>query len=217
LARPSNIPSNKTVKEGTAADMMYFNLRASAENQVLTKVTVLTNVVTGNATTGFDVYASRVDLMQGTTVVKSLSTNLNTQTLVFDGFSRTLTKDTQTPFTVRVQLKGGEVENLGLSVTHVVTTGGLAVARSANTGIPTTTTSLNLTGDTYQVASDVPTVALTEQVNNETTLAISNPSNYDVVVSEVKFDITRNIIQGQFANWGPGTGNLKFGNNVLGG
>jgi hypothetical protein len=115
LTRPSNIPSNKTVLEGSNAELAYFNLRASAEDQVLTKVTVA-------STTGFDVYASRVELMQGTTVVKSLTTNLNTGILVFDGFSRTLAKDTTDPFTVRVQLKQGEAANLGLPVTLTVAT-----------------------------------------------------------------------------------------------
>jgi hypothetical protein len=190
---------------------MYFNLRATAENQVLRQVVVKTSIVTGNATTGFDVYASRLDLMQGTTVVKSVSTNLNSGAVVFDGFSRTLTKDTTTPFTVRVQLKGGEVENLGLSVRHEILTGGLDVVRSANTTVPTTTTSPDLTSDIYQVSSDIPTVALPTQENNETTLAIANPSNYDVVVTSVKFDITRNIIQGQFANWGNDSSNPAIG------
>jgi len=217
LTRPSNVPSNKTVLEGSASDMMYFNLRASAEDQVLTKVIVTTNVFTGNNTTGFDVYASRLDLMQGTTVVKSVSTNLNSGAVVFDGFSRTLTKDTTTPFTVRVQLRGGEVQNLGLSVNHTVLTGGLAVARSANTSVPTTTTNPNLTSDTYQVASNIPVVTLPTKLNNETTLAIANTSNYDVVITSVKFDITRNIINNQFANWGPNAvGSLKEGNTVIG-
>jgi len=107
LTRPSNVPSNKTVLEGSATDMMYFNLRASAENQVLKQVIVKTDVLTG-----FDVYATRLDLMQGTTVLKSVSTNLNSGFVVFKDFSKTLTKDETTPFTVRVQLKGGEAENL---------------------------------------------------------------------------------------------------------
>jgi len=216
LTRPSNVPSNKTVLEGSATDMMYFNLRASAENQVLKQVIVKTDVVTWNATTGFDVYATRLDLMQGTTVLKSVSTNLNSGFVVFKDFSKTLTKDETTPFTVRVQLRGGEAENLWLSVKHTILTGWLDIVRSANTAIPTTTTSPDLNSDIYQVASNVPAVTLPTKLNNETTLAIANTSNYDVIITSVKFDLTRNIINNQFANWGPAIGSLKEGNTVIG-
>jgi hypothetical protein len=95
----------------------------------------------------------------------------------------------------------------------------LVVSRSADTATPTVTTSPDLTANTYQIASNIPAVTLPVKTNNETTLAIGNTSNYDVLITSVRFEITRNVLNNQFINWGspvPATGNLKDGNIVLG-
>jgi hypothetical protein len=188
--------------EGTAANVLYFNLRAAAENQVLRAITV--EDVAGN---DFDTYATKLELMQGNTVLKTINeSDLDDDRVKFDGFSRTLTKDVTTPFTVRATLRQGDVQTLGSDVRLRIAdaSADIDVRRSANQTVDTTTTSGPLLGRLYQIASNIPTVALPEQVGGNTTLRISNGSNYDVVVEEVKFDVTRNIVGNQFAQWGDG-------------
>jgi len=40
VTKPTSIPNNKTVLEGSSTDALYFNLRAAAENQVVKSVSV---------------------------------------------------------------------------------------------------------------------------------------------------------------------------------
>ncbi|HCY20459.1 TPA: hypothetical protein DIC40_01055 [Patescibacteria group bacterium] len=40
VTKPSTLPNNKTVMEGSDSDLVYFNMKAAAENQVLKAVTV---------------------------------------------------------------------------------------------------------------------------------------------------------------------------------
>jgi len=121
--------------------------------------------------------------MQGNTEIKSFSndSDLGTGTLVFDNLSTTLTKDTTVPFTVRVTLRAGEVVNLGTSIKVDLTS--VNVVRSVNQTVFTTTTNKStplIAGNTYQIASNIPVVALPAQDGKNTIISFASTSNYDV-------------------------------------
>ncbi len=212
LTKPTSIPSNKTVLEGSASDVLYFNLRANAEDQVLksVKVTSLTGGLLKD-------YATEVALMQGTTKVKSFTneTDLSGTTLTFDSLSTTLKKDTTVPFTVRVTLKAGEVENLGSKIQLGIAsaTGDLRVVRSVNQAIATNTASVAIAGNTYQIASSVPTVALPTQDGKNTIISFASTSNYDVRIISSQIEMTRNLVNGSYVNW---SGSVKVLDSING-
>lgn len=196
ITKPTTIPNNKTVLEGSDSDVLYFNLRANAENQVVKSISI-------NSTTGFNTYASKVALMQGTTEVKSFTsdTDLSGTTLTFDSLSTSLTKDTTVPFTVRVTLDAGEVVNLGKSITVNLTA--TSVVRSSNQSIATTSSSSMVAGNSYQIASTVPTVALPSQDGKNTVISFASTSNYDVEILTGTIEMTRNLASnGTYVQWG---------------
>lgn len=128
LSKQSSIPTNKTVLEGSVQNVAFFNLKATSENQILTG---LTATLAGDFAS-FSGFASRVDLMQGTTVVKSITDELDLgDSVVFEDLSFTLTKDVVIPFTIRVTLDDGEVTNLGNAFAVNVDSDGVLVRRSA--------------------------------------------------------------------------------------
>lgn len=206
ITKPTSIPSNKTVLEGSASDVLYFNLRANAEDQVLKSVTV-------TSLTAFSGYASEVALMQGTTKVKSFTntTDLSGTTLTFDSLSTTLKKDTTVPFTVRVTLKAGEVVNLGTNVQ--VSMSAVNVVRSVNHLTATTTSSTMVAGNTYQIASNVPTVALPSQDGKNTIISFASTSSYDVEIFTGTIEMTRNLVNGSYVNW---SGTVKVLDSING-
>lgn len=196
VEKPSTIPTNKTVAEGSQSDVLYFNVRAAAEDQVLKSLTVTSGTGT------FESYATKVALMQGTTELKSItsSTDLNNTSFQFTDINNTLKKDVTTPFTVRVTLKSGEVTTLGKNV--VLSVNGFNVVRSVDQTKPTTTTSvLPINGNTYQVSSTTPVVSLPSQVGVDTELTIANTSPYDVVVENVTATVTQNSVNGNYLQW----------------
>jgi S-layer homology domain len=207
VEKPSSIPAAKTVAEGSVSDMLYFNLRGSAENQVVKSVKV-------TSTVAFDTYATKIALMQGTTELKSTtnSTDLAGTSFDFTSLSQTITKDVTTPFTVRVTLKSGEVTTLGSAITlSLATTADVKVARSVDQNVATATTStFPLAANAYQVSSNTPTVALTAQDGKMTTLVLGNVSNYDVVIESIKTEMTRNLVGngGTYAVWSSNTPNF---------
>lgn len=203
MSKPTSIPSNKTVLEGTAQDMLYFNLKATAEDQILKGV-----AVTGSAV--FSGFADSVSLMQGTTVLQTLSDDddLSGKVVYFDDISKTLTKDATVPFTVRVTLKDGEVTNLGTSVTMTLLTGNVDVVRSKDVNDDTITLSNNLVGNTYQISSTVPAIALTAQSENNTTIQFGNASEYDIQFISGTVKMLRNREGGDYIAR-EGTGNLR--------
>jgi len=194
ISKPTTIPSNKTVMEGDTVEVAYFNMRANSENQVLKNIGITSN-------TGFSRYASKVALMQGTTELKSFTAenDLSGVTLLFDSLSQTLTKDTTTPFTVKVTLKAGEVENLGNSVNINVGTG--YVVRSVSQTTRTATTSAAVVGKVYQIASNLPTIAIPSQVDKNTIVSFMGISNYDVQMLSGDIEFTRNLVNGSYVQW----------------
>ncbi len=199
ISKPTTAPVAKTVLEGSASDMLYFDLRASAENQVLKSVKVTSSVA-------FSGYATKVALMQGTTELKSITSTLDLAGTSFDFTSLTqqLTKDMVTPFTVRVTLKSGDVTTLGSSVTlSLAAPADVKVARSVDQAVMTATTStFPVLGKTLQVSSNTPSLSLTAQADKNTTLQFANASNYDVVIDSVKIEMSRALINGNYAAWG---------------
>lgn len=195
VQKPSTIPSNKTVGEGTVSDVLYFEMRASAEDQTLTGVTI-------TSSGAFDTYATRVALMQGTTELAAItnSTDLAGTGYAFTNLSQRLNKDVTVPFTVRVTLKSGDVLTLGKNV--MVSLSKVGVGRSVDQSKATTTTStLPLAGNVYQIAANTPVVALTAQDLKNTTVQFSNASSYDIVIESVKAEITRNSVNGTYVLW----------------
>lgn len=192
VTKPTSIPNNKTVLEGSASDVLYFNMKASAENQVLTAVVIESLVVP------FSGYASSVSLMQGNTAVKTITDETKLWTVVtFDNLSTTLTKDTTVPFTVRVVLKAGEVENLGETIQVRVNSTNV---RRSSSNVATNGSAVVL-GNQYQIASNIPTVALPSQDGKNTIISFVSTSNYDVEVITGSLEMTRNLNNGTFVNW----------------
>jgi hypothetical protein len=102
------MPTNKTVVAGEEADVLFFDLKASTENMILKTVGVTADVK-------FNTFATEVSLMQGNTVVKSYDdedVELNNTVIEFDKLTKNLNKDTNVPFTVRVNVKDETVTNL---------------------------------------------------------------------------------------------------------
>lgn len=212
VEKPSTIPSNKTIQEGSQSDVVYFNVRASAEDQVLKQLTV--NSVTGG---NFDQYATKIALVQGTSEIQSItnSTDLNSNTYTFTNINKLLTKDVTMPFMIRVTLKSGDVTTLGNSIKLNVT--GFDVRRNVNQTVVTTSTStLPLQGKPYQVSSNTPVVTLPAQNFKNTTIQFANASAYDIEVTQVKFDMTRNAVNGNYLQWGGAGSSVKFLDSVNG-
>ena len=184
VTKPSTVPTNKTVLEGSASDMLYFNLKAIAENQTLKSVKV-------TSTVGFTGYATQIALMQGnsTIVTEGDEADLSGLTYTFDNLSESLIKGTSVPFTVRVTLKNGEVTTLGTNVQLSIAVNTDVVVDRAGTTTHTTSSSAAVLGTTYQISSSLPVISLPEQDGIYTTLDIQNTSNYDVVLVAVKADM----------------------------
>ena len=185
VTKPSTVPTNKTVLEGSASDMLYFNLKAIAENQTLKSVKV-------TSTVGFTGYATQIALMQGDLTIKAENdeANLSGLTYTFDNLSKELTKGTSVPFTVRVTLKNGEVTTLGTNVQlSIAATTDVVVKRAVEPTTYTTSSSAAVSGTDYQISSSLPVISLPEQNGIYTKLDIQNKSNYDVVLVTVKADM----------------------------
>lgn len=212
VSKPTSIPTNKTVLEGSTADMLYFNIKASSENQTLKSVKV-------TSTVGFTGFATQIALMQGTTVVATENdeVDLSGTNYTFANLSRSLIKDTSVPFTIRVTLKNGEVTNLGAKVKLSIAapTTDIVIHRSG-TSTPTTTSSTTIVGTEYQISSSLPTIAFTEQVDKNTTVQFGNTSNYDVQFISGTFEMTANRDGSTFIDW-IGTGRLleSINGNVI--
>lgn len=199
IEKSSTTPTNKTVMEGSQSDLLYINLRPSAEDQTLKSLKVTSSGV-------FSTYATKVALMKGNSEIKSFTdtNSLSGTSVIFDSLTESLTKDVATAFTVRVTLKSGEVTTLGqsLKLTVAAPATDVSVVRSANTSVPTSTSSAVVNGNTYQVSSNTPSVALPTQVGKLTHIVFSNPSNYDVQVNSVKYEMTRNVAtNGSYVQW----------------
>ncbi|AHB41818.1 hypothetical protein P148_SR1C00001G1039 [candidate division SR1 bacterium RAAC1_SR1_1] len=208
VTKPSTLPNNKTVMEGSDSDLVYFNMKAAAENQVLKAVTV-TSALGGN----FDVYATELTLMQGNSIVKTIDeADLGVATVTFNDFSRNLTKDASVPFTIRATLKDGDVTTLGDIIQLQVTDFDVRRAAAIGDAELVTTSVFNTYGKAYQIASNIPTIALTAQVEKNTTVQFANTSSYDIRVTNVTFDMTRNLNNGSYVTW-DGTAALLDGIN----
>ena len=206
VVKSPSTPTYKTVMEGSSvADLLWFDVRASAENQTLKSIKV-------TSSGAFDTYATKVALMQGTREIKSFtdSTNLALSAITFDTLSESLVKDTALPFSVRVTLKSGTVTTLGTSLKLSIAAPAtdVLVGRSVNTSTATTTSSTVVTGNSYQVSSNAPNVTLPAQSMKNTTVQFVNVSNYDVEVQSITYEMTRNAASnGSYVTW---SGTAKF-------
>jgi len=139
--------------------------------------------------------------MQGSSIIKTISeSDLNVTSLNINDITRNLTKDTTTPFTIRGSVKGDDVTNLGKKIELQLVN--LDVRRSTSISIPTSTTStITNLGKEYQIASNIPTITLPNQVDKNTTIEFTNTSSYDVELIKVKFNMTRNLNNGSYVLW----------------
>jgi hypothetical protein len=151
----------------------------------------------------FSGFVTRLDLMQGTTVVESVTSEDDLGASVeFTGLSFTLTKDVVFPFTIRATLEDGEVINLGSTFAVDVDPSNIRCVRSAKTTIATAASSATvIDGKDYQVASETPTVTILDQVAKNTTLQIKNNSSYDLIVNTLTVEMTQNRDGGSYIDW----------------
>jgi len=206
VSKPSTMPTNKTILEGTAVDVLFFDVRASAENQTLQEVKV-----TEMGGVNFDTYATKMELVRGNTVLKTFNeSDLNAANKTFSGFSTELTKDEVTSFTVRVTLKNGTVENLGKTVQLQIANASTDMKVVRSNGVETTSAPTSVNGNLYYISTTIPTIKPIEKLSKVAKIEFKNNSNYDVLVSEVKVEMTRTYAPwtAGYMAWGPV--NAKF-------
>jgi len=194
LSKRVDAPINKTVVEWTLSEMLFFKLRASAEDQRLTGLTI-------NSSTWFDMFATKLELMAGNKVIKTISdpTLLSgTTSVTFDNISHRLKKDTDENFSVRVTLKWWEVKNLWSQVELFINSGDVKTARVWNIK---TDVVWNITWTNYYIASNAPSIAFGTQQNKKTEFIVTNNSSYFVEVQSVKYEVSRNEKGDGFMNW----------------
>lgn len=208
ISKPT-IATNKTVVEGTEAEMLNFKLRAASEAQTLTEVKVK---ATYDASNKFKDFADKVALYRNGDQVKEFTseTDLDVTELTFNDLSAALDKDVDTNFVVKVTLKSAEVANLGKKAKLEIPASGIKVVKANNNTVATSTTStlpISNNTDGYQISSVTPEVAVPAQDGKFTTLSFKNSSNYDVKIEKVEVEMTRNAVNGSYLQWG-GTAKL---------
>jgi hypothetical protein len=179
--------------------MLFFNLRANAEDQVLTGLTV--SFTWTEATLSW--IATKVELMKWSGVIKSVTDETKLwATVKFEGLSEPLRKDVDNYFTVRVTLKGWEVKNLWTTGQLFLLTGNVNVARAADIAQATVTKSPDFMWTQYYIASNAPSVKITDQVAKNTSVKFTNNSPYYVKLIDVTLEMTRNEWSNWYTQWG---------------
>jgi len=200
LTRQADTPTNKTILEWSAEKVLFFKLRANAEDQILKNLVVTADG--SSITTGLNEIATRVDLMKNDNVVKSITnaSDLSGKTVMFSDLSERLAKDTDVNFSVRVTLKWGEVTTLWkkikFSITDPKDAAIVNVVRAVKQSVKTTSTSPVFEWTDYFIASNAPSVEITNQVAKNTFVKFTNNSPYYVELAGAKVEMTRNKAAG---------------------
>jgi len=203
-------PSSSTVKEGSVADVLFFNLEAKAEDQILSGLSF-----TYNSAEALSGIIEEVRLVKWSwTTLKTLKTLkdgdidiTDGDTVKFTDLSADLLKDEVTEFTLKVKLKDWEVNTLGSKFKFTLNKDDTNVVRKADDAVDTTPKGVDIKWTLYTIATDTPTVELTVD-GKKVNVVISNPSSYDVELTGLNFSVLKSIVSGNIVNW-DGVAHLK--------
>lgn len=205
------VSASSTIKEGSVADVMLFDLEANAEDQILSGVSFkffwdsALSWDSALALSGL-VKELRLFVDGSNTPLKTLKGDdivsiVSGDEVAFVDLSKTLEKDKVTKFTLKALLEDSEVKALGKKIRFVVDSDGIETVRKADDSVITDIKGVStITWTLYTIASDTPTVELTVAWT-KVTVEITNPSAYDIELTGLNFSVLKSIVNSQIADW----------------
>ena len=176
IKKTANTPSNKTIKEGEEATLLYFDVKANTDEQTLSTVSIKLK------TTGLDAaklsgFTDELVLMEGNKEIDRIdianypTASWTDTTLVFENVNKTIAEDETVSFTVKALIKDNEIANLWEKI---------------QLGID------SVDWTEYTITSELPSVKWSNRDAEYTTLTITNASNYDnVLVTKFTVKVAR--------------------------
>ncbi len=163
IKKTANTPSNKTIKEGEEATLLYFDVKANTDEQTVSTFDILLKGgLTASDLSGF---TDELVLMEGNKEIDSIDlTNYTTwtaTTLTFENVNKTIAEDETVSYTVKALIKDNEIDNLWEKIQ-------LGIA--------------SVDWTEYTITSELPLVKLSNRDAEYTTITVSNESNYDNVL-----------------------------------